>query len=244
MNIDPSGKISFLDVIQAVGIISIVVSLLIPVVKMGKAARNLINLSEIAGMIRNSPLDMITKLLLRNQITLLAIQNLAKLFSAFAELIQEVLVTVVIMVLTTLIIKAIFATVGSVIKGISHSAIRVAQGVGSYGDDTMRLKRIICKGEKIVDIVDEVKSLTYQTGKEHAVVKLADGSRAIVSGGRGSIRFPAGSIQRIFGHSHVYDKLTTGPSSVDIGALEKLGQATSYLLEHGELYKFTALAGG
>lgn len=35
----------------------------------------------------------------------------------------------------------------------------------------------IGQGEKIVDLFDEVKILTYQTGNEHAIVRLASGER-------------------------------------------------------------------
>jgi hypothetical protein len=99
--------------------------------------------------------------------------------------------------------------------------------------------RTISKGEKIVDLVDEVKSLTFETGNEHAVVQLANGERAIVSGGTNGIYFEAGQVNRIFGHSHPYQLNATGPSVGDLNALEALGQKSSYLLERGTLEKFT-----
>jgi len=93
-------------------------------------------------------------------------------------------------------------------------------------------------------VVEELKIRTFQTGKEHAVVKLASGERAIVSGGQKSISFTEGSITRIFGHTHSPYLNATGPSVSDFATLERLGQTTSYLLEHGDLYKYSSLAGG
>lgn len=51
----------------------------------------------------------------------------------------------------------------------------------------MTVVRVIQRGEKIADIVNEGKALTLC--KEHAVVKLASGERALVSGGQYGIDF-------------------------------------------------------
>lgn len=105
----------------------------------------------------------------------------------------------------------------------------------------MVIHRIIGRGEKINVIINEVKGLTLTNGTEHAVVKLVNGQRAIVSGGTTGIRFPANTVSRIFGHTHPYQFPASGVSSADRLMLDKLGQISSYLLEHGDLYKFTSI---
>lgn len=82
------------------------------------------------------------------------------------------------------------------------------------------------------------KKLTFETGKEHALVRLADNERALVSGGIGGIEFFKSEVERIFGHSHPYHLPPSGPSHADYKALEALGQKSSYILEHGKLIKF------
>ena len=114
--------------------------------------------------------------------------------------------------------------------------------IGSVAEGTlpMQMVRTISRGEKVGGLVDEVKQLTFTTGNEHAIVTLANGKRAIVSGGPTGISFQPGQIKRLFGHSHPYNLNATGPSVSDINALGQLGQASSYLLERGQLYKFWA----
>ena len=97
----------------------------------------------------------------------------------------------------------------------------------------MRLVRTIKPGEKIADIVSEAKSLTWTTGKEHALVRLASGERALVRGGEGGIIFERGQISRLFGHTHPYQR----PGSIsaeDIFALKLLGQRRQYVYIRGE----------
>lgn len=100
------------------------------------------------------------------------------------------------------------------------------------------LVRTIARGESVADIVAEAKALTFSSGNEVALVKLASGERALVMGGEGGITFENMEISRIFGHSHPYQLPATGPSSFDFGALRTLQQQSSYLLEHGQLTKF------
>ena len=105
----------------------------------------------------------------------------------------------------------------------------------------MRLIRIVSRGESIDDIIQEVKSLTYTEDCEHALVRLADGKRAIVAGGRDGIEFSTEEVARLIGHSHPYTRPATGlPSDADREAIEALGQRSSYILEHGLLFKFWA----
>lgn len=124
----------------------------------------------------------------------------------------------------------------SVTESITINAV----GTGTEGALPMTVVELIPRGTKIADIVDNVKQLTFTTGNEHAVVTLANGERAIVSGGPRAIEFKVGQIQRLFGHSHPYDLLSTGPSIGDRAALGSFEQSSSYLLERGELYKFWA----
>ena len=119
-----------------------------------------------------------------------------------------------------------------------RGGLQVATGLGE-GSQSMIIARTLGRGERVADIINEVKQLTYTTGNEYAVVKLADGTRAIVSGGQGGINFAGGQITRIFGHSHPYQLPATGPSALDFESLQILGQRSSYLLEHGVLTRFS-----
>jgi RHS repeat-associated protein len=131
------------------------------------------------------------------------------------------------------------------LKGLPSlsTAPRVAaQGVGSgasFPTGPMQIVRTIAKGEKVADIISEGKALTFDTGNEHALVKLASGARAIVSGGPGGITWPAGAVTRIFGHTHPYELLPAGPSGADFDALLLLGQRSSWVVERGRLIRFT-----
>jgi hypothetical protein len=46
---------------------------------------------------------------------------------------------------------------------------------------SLTLVRTVAHGEQIADLIAEGKVLTFKSGNEHALVKLADGTRAIVS---------------------------------------------------------------
>ena len=138
---------------------------------------------------------------------------------------------------------------GTVILGETCAAYLGAEAVASKatfsvsngsmsGTSHMQLVRTIQKGESVDSLISEVKALTFETGNEHAVVKLANGQRAIVSGGTNGVSFGAGEVTRIYGHSHPYQFGATGPSSQDINALGVLGQKSSYLLEHGTISNF------
>jgi len=87
-------------------------------------------------------------------------------------------------------------------------------------------------------ILNEAKALTFATGNEHALVRLATGERALVSGGRDGISFPKGQVTRIIGHTHPYGRGAVGPSTTDVAALKLLGQTHSYLIERGEIIRF------
>jgi hypothetical protein len=88
-------------------------------------------------------------------------------------------------------------------------------------------------------VVSEARALTFATGNEHALVRLATGERALVSGGLGGIAFGEGQITRIIGHSHPYGFGSIGPSAADFGALRSLGQTHCYVLDGaGNIIRF------
>lgn len=87
-------------------------------------------------------------------------------------------------------------------------------------------------------ILNEAKALTFTTGNEHALVRLATGERALVSGGPGGISFAEGQVTRIIGHTHPYGVLSSGPSAADAAALRTLGQTHSYVVEGGQIIRF------
>ncbi len=106
--------------------------------------------------------------------------------------------------------------------------------LSSAGGNSARMSvvRTIAKGEKIDDLMNDLKGLTFTTGNEHAVVTLANGERAIVSGGPGGITFEQGQIRTLFGHTH---PTSAPPSSADAKALTQLGQSKQYVLHGGEI---------
>jgi hypothetical protein len=121
-------------------------------------------------------------------------------------------------------------------RGAAAGGVELASGAGGEVGD-MAVVRTVVRGEKIADILNEGKVLTFETGNEHALVRLGDGSRAIVSGGPGGIRLGE-EVVTVFGHTHPYGLPPTGPSAADFQMLENLDQFSSWLLEHGQLTKF------
>jgi hypothetical protein len=89
----------------------------------------------------------------------------------------------------------------------------VLEGAGAAD---MKMVRFIKQGEKVADLIDEAKYLTFKTGNEHAVVQFPDGSRAIVSGNSKGIYFKAGQVEIVFGHTH---PTSAPPSEADLEAL-------------------------
>ena len=119
----------------------------------------------------------------------------------------------------------------------------IGAGKGGRRPKAKFVRKIEC-GEKIEDLVAEIKGLQYSTGVEHAVVSLTDGSRHIVSGGKTGMTLP-GNTRTLFAHTHPYDKLSNfRPSPEDFEALLGLkhynekGQMRSYFYEHGRQIKF------
>jgi hypothetical protein len=78
---------------------------------------------------------------------------------------------------------------------------------------------------------------TFSGGREHAIVSLKDGTRAIVKGGERGMKIPADT-RRLIVHTHPYHLGASGPSIHDINALKSLGQVHSYLLERCRQARF------
>ena len=96
--------------------------------------------------------------------------------------------------------------------------------------------RKIEHGEKIADIIQEAKQLTWLDNVEHAVIKI-NGERFLVSGGRHGIILP-GNTELLYGHTHppVGSGQLNGPSIGDrvaIGA-ENLNQSKQYVFHDGQ----------
>ena len=108
----------------------------------------------------------------------------------------------------------------------------------NFGQDVrdFTIKRIICRGECVEDLISEVKYETFATGLEHAIIKLANGERAIVSGGAHGIRFPDGinDVEIIFGHTH---PTPAPPSQGDFDALKYLDQTQQTIFHGGQKTK-------
>ncbi|MEA2492507.1 MAG: hypothetical protein QOJ29_418 [Thermoleophilaceae bacterium] len=127
--------------------------------------------------------------------------------------------------------------------------VTLATGDGA-GSGALREVREIKKGEKVKDLVDEIKDLVYTTGNEHGVVSYPDGRRMIVSGGPTGISFDPTKVRRVIGHVHPPKAIlppeiqpTPGPSGGDIHTLTVLGQRSSWLVDNGEFYRFWVPSG-
>ncbi len=98
----------------------------------------------------------------------------------------------------------------------------------------MKIEKILPQGSKVADIINDIKGMTFMTGNEHAVVRLANGQKAIVSGGPGGIFFQKGQIKTLFGHTH---PTSAPPSKADFDALKHLGQSKQYIFHGGQVSK-------
>jgi hypothetical protein len=121
----------------------------------------------------------------------------------------------------------------------AESATGVASGLGGE-TASMSIVRTVGPGERVADLLNEGKALTFESGNEHALVRLANGERAIVSGGPGGIEFPQGAVSRVIPHTHPYGMGATAASAADFAMLDAYGQQSSWLLSEGVLSKFWA----
>jgi hypothetical protein len=120
--------------------------------------------------------------------------------------------------------------------GSAAQLIVIASGAGGAASQNQAIiVRVVQKGEKLADLFDELKYNTFSDRVEYALVKLADGTNAIVRGGQSQIRFAVGEIKVLFAHTHPEG---AGPTPEDRAALEQLRQTFSYLIEHGIITKF------
>ena len=98
--------------------------------------------------------------------------------------------------------KLLSSSLKLLFKGVARGArggFQVLESTG--GAAKMKVVRYVKRGEKISDIINEGKGLTFSTGNEHALVKLSDGRRAIVSGNTHGISFEAGQVELIYAHT-------------------------------------------
>lgn len=117
----------------------------------------------------------------------------------------------------------------------ANNGVRVASGMGGEVLP-MQIVRTLPPGTA-GGVVNEVKALTFATGNEHALVRLATGERALVSGGPGGIDMGT-QVTRIIGHTHPYGTMSAGASAAERAALQTLGQRHSYILEGGQTLRF------
>lgn len=111
------------------------------------------------------------------------------------------------------------------------ASVSVASAAGGKSAP-MSIEWIIKRGEKLKDIVNEAKGLTWTTGNEHAVVTLINGERALVSGEPGGVIFKRNEVKLLFGHPH---PTSAPPSSADATALTEFGQTRQYVYHGGEI---------
>jgi RHS repeat-associated protein len=121
--------------------------------------------------------------------------------------------------------------------GLSGGTAAATSAGGDIAE--MTFVRAVSHGESLGSIANDLKQFTFSTGNEHALVKLASGERAIVAGGPGGINFAEGQITRLYAHTHPFQSLATGASAADRVTIQALGQRSSFLLEHGNITKFT-----
>ncbi|WP_449397593.1 hypothetical protein [Chryseobacterium wanjuense] len=116
---------------------------------------------------------------------------------------------------------------------LATQANKVFSVASSGGGETlpMTIQKIIPQGAKVADIINDIKGLTWSTGNENAVVRLANGEKAIVSGDPGGISFETGQIKTLFGHTH---PTSVPPSAADFKALKILNQIKQYVFHGGE----------
>ena len=124
--------------------------------------------------------------------------------------------------------------------GLSKEVINVSVGK-SRDIRPMTIVREIKKGEKVKVILEEADELTLFYNLEHAVVKISDGRRVLVSGGADGIEFIKKDIRKIYFHTHPYFRNQKGPSPADFIIISKqkgLNQTSSHILQDGKLMKY------
>jgi hypothetical protein len=90
--------------------------------------------------------------------------------------------------------------------------------------------------ENMGALCEELCSLTYASGREHALVNTSSGFQ-IHAGGATGIDLSS-DVTQVLAHTHPYHLPALGPSADDVAMLSQLGQSTSILLEHGQTILF------
>jgi len=128
-------------------------------------------------------------------------------------------------------------------------SVLVASEMGEQGSAPMQLYRRIEPGEPLDKILNELKALTWEKGKEHAVVSFGNRERWIVFGGPTGIDLPTGQVRRLIVHTHPPRReYMLGPSPEDFAALRQLGrnpgagqfQQHGYILQRGLIFRYNA----
>jgi RHS repeat-associated protein len=123
--------------------------------------------------------------------------------------------------------------------GTGRGAVAIAEGAAAFavessakGVSEMAIVRLVETGKDVSwnGLKTELKTLQYTTGNEHALVRLANGDRAIVSGGETGISFSSGQVDFIWAHTHPIGP-SVGPSAADFSMLKTLGQSSSYVYD-------------
>lgn len=91
--------------------------------------------------------------------------------------------------------------------------------------------------EKVSQVFDEIRQLTYENNAEHALVKTTAGKSQILRGGELGIDL-GDDVAEVLAHTHPYTVNATGPSADDIAMLVQLNQRSSILLEHSQTIVF------
>jgi hypothetical protein len=138
-----------------------------------------------------------------------------------------------------------FKKLGGKLGSMFDNVMDFFKGIFKWGDEVpvhsnmglnskpMEFVREIKKNEKITDLIEEAKTLTYTTGDEYAVVRLADGRKALVKGGPGGIDLPK-DLKTLFGHTHPYPG--SPASAADFKAIEIYDQSKQYIYSNGKLF--------
>jgi hypothetical protein len=116
-------------------------------------------------------------------------------------------------------------------EGVSVSA---GQGVHRAAGS---LVRSVGGHESPDALFSEMRQLTYESGNEHALVRLHSGEFQIHAGGATGIDLSS-DISQVIAHTHPYGLDALGPSADDVAMLGQLGQGASILLEHGQTILF------
>jgi hypothetical protein len=125
----------------------------------------------------------------------------------------------------------IVVATGVAAEGVSVSA---GQGVDRAAGS---LVRSVGGHESPDALFSELRQLTYESGNEHALVRMSSGEFQIHAGGATGIDLSS-DISQVIAHTHPYGLDALGPSADDVGMLGHLGQGASILLEHGQTILF------